>query len=218
VLACCEAYSSRRYPSPPCCCVTTVRTSHSIKLNTTNPSPHHHIPLEKPLALGSPILDSHKTIPSHCYNITFPPNTNNHLILPIPISSPPTMPIPDICCMNPHRSLSPTEPARPSALALDGIFAVAALPEDHPHSLNLNLKFADRFRGSPKSLIRSPSFANKLKGQLRRRATVKCLKAEFYDEDARQMTSKEVVARVGLASLRLRAGDDEVPTLRLRKS
>jgi hypothetical protein len=128
------------------------------------------------------------------------------------------MPTPDICCINPHRSLSPTEPVRPSALALDGLFAIAALPEDHPHSLNLNLKFADRFRGSPKSLIRSPSFANKLKGQLRRRATVKSLKAEVYDEDARMMTSEEVVARVGVVSLRLRRGEDEVPTLRLRKS
>jgi hypothetical protein len=32
------------------------------------------------------------------------------------------------------------------------------------------------------------------------------------------MTSEEVVARVGLASLRLRRGEDEAPTLRLRKS
>jgi hypothetical protein len=187
-----------------------------------NPSQHHHIPLEKPPALGSYILDSHNTIPSHCYDITLPPNNDSHLLLlPIPISNPlslSTMPTPDICCINPHRSLSPTEPARPTPLALDGIFAVAALPEDHPHSLNLNARFAERFRGSPKSLIRSPSFANKLKGQLRRRATVKSLKAEVYDEDARQMTSEEVVARVGAATLRVRLGADEVPMLRLRKS
>jgi hypothetical protein len=34
------------------------------------------------------------------------------------------------------------------------------------------------------------------------------------------MTSEEVVARVGLASLRVRAGEDDggTPTLRLRKS
>lgn len=115
--------------------------------------------------------------------------------------------------MNPStRSLSssPAEPARPALTTLDGIFALAALPEDHPHTL----KFPDRRPPKVnKSLIRSPSFANKfnLKGQLRRRATVKSLKAEVYDGDARLVTSEEVVARLeGVGSL--------PPTLRLRKA
>ena len=55
---------------------------------------------------------------------------------------------------------------------------------------------------------------------MRRRATVKSLKAEVYDEDARQMTSEEVLARVvavgGAAVQARRLGSP--PTLRLRKS
>jgi hypothetical protein len=49
------------------------------------------------------------------------------------------------CCLHPshnnNRSLSPNpdEPARPSPLALDSIFAMAALPGDHPHALKLDL-------------------------------------------------------------------------------
>ena len=102
-----------------------------------------------------------------------------------------TMPTADLCCINPpHRSLSPTGPARPSApiINLDGIFAVAALPNDHPHSLKLPVQD----RRPPKHLIRSPSFANRLKGQLRRRATVKSLKAEVWDGDARVLTGEDV--------------------------
>jgi hypothetical protein len=38
-----------------------------------------------------------------------------------------------------------------------------------------------------------------LKGQLRRRATVKSLKAEVWDGDARVLTCEEVVASVGEA-------------------
>lgn len=148
-----------------------------------------------------------------------------HQSIKLPTQPPPnptsrtqsTMP-PDICCIHPHRSLPPTEPARPSGLTLDRIFAVAAaaLPEDHPHSLKLPLS---DHRRSPKHLIRSPSFANKLKGQLRRRATIKSLKAEVYDEDARVMTSEEVVARVGaVAALERERRRGGPPTLRLRKS
>jgi hypothetical protein len=128
----------------------------------------------------------------------------------------------DICCINSHRSLSPTEPARPSPLTLNSLFAVAALPEDHPHSLKLPVPD----RRPPKNLIRSPSFADKLKGQLRRRATVKSLKAEVYDEDARMMSSEEVLERVvavggaaSVASGRMVMGmGSSPPTLRLRQA
>jgi hypothetical protein len=48
------------------------------------------------------------------------------------------------CCLHPshnNRSLSPNpdEPARPSPLALDFIFALAALPTNHPHALKIEL-------------------------------------------------------------------------------
>lgn len=48
------------------------------------------------------------------------------------------------CCLHPshnNRSLSPNpdEPARPSPLALDSIFALAALPTNHPHALKIGL-------------------------------------------------------------------------------
>jgi len=51
------------------------------------------------------------------------------------------------CCFHPsshhhnNRSLSPypDEPARPSPLTLDSIFALAALPTNHPHALKIGL-------------------------------------------------------------------------------
>jgi len=49
------------------------------------------------------------------------------------------------CCLHPtshdNRSLSPNpnEPARPSPLTLDSIFALAALPTNHPHALEIEL-------------------------------------------------------------------------------
>jgi hypothetical protein len=47
-------------------------------------------------------------------------------------------------------------------------------------------------RRPPKNLIRSPSFVGRLRGQLRRRATVRSLKAEVWDGDARVLTGEEV--------------------------
>lgn len=55
-------------------------------------------------------------------------------------------------------------------------------------------------------------------GQLRRKATIKSLKAEVYDEDARCLGSEEVLDRIGWASLRLSVKGENPPTLRLRKS
>jgi len=106
----------------------------------------------------------------------------------------------DFCCPHPSRALSPTEPARPAIISLDGIFAVAALPEDHPHAL----KIPERRPGSKlaKTLIKSPSVVGKLKGQLRRRRTIKSLRAEVYDEDARRIGSEEVLEAVERAERR----------------
>ena len=156
---------------------------HTIRRLATSPQP-----VEKPTGhWTSPNLGS-LTITHPIATSSLQPsisNNNLHLLLHA------TMPAAEICCLNPPtRSLSPTEPARPPPLSLDGIFAVAALPNDHPHSLKIHLPD----RRPPKQLIRSPSFANKLKGQLRRRATVKSLKAEVcgFDGDARELTSGEI--------------------------
>lgn len=162
-------------------------THHPSPYNITTPHWKAHRPLENP-NLGS------LTIPHpHCYIITsvinHQPTTTQHNLHRLPAK----MPAPDLCCINPPtRSLSPTEPARPSPFSLDGIFAVAALPNDHPHSLKVPVPD----RRPPKHLIRSPSFANKLKGQLRRRATVKSLKAEVcgFDGDARVLMNEEICA------------------------
>jgi hypothetical protein len=50
-------------------------------------------------------------------------------------------------------------------------------------------------RRPPKNLIRSPSLVGKLRGQfvLRRRATVRSLRAEVWDGDARVLTAEEAV-------------------------
>jgi hypothetical protein len=48
-------------------------------------------------------------------------------------------------------------------------------------------------RRPPKNLIRSPSLVGKLRGQLRRRATVRSLRAEVWDGDARMLTAEEAV-------------------------
>ncbi|KAM0711589.1 hypothetical protein Q7P35_000955 [Cladosporium inversicolor] len=180
-------------------------------------SQHHHAPLESPPALEDrPNLGSLK--PNHHHIATsslHSPSTNqtDPQTKPNPLSiASATMP-PDLCCINPpQRSLSPTEPARPPGsgsgaplINLDGIFAVAALPNDHPHSLKVPLQD----RRPPKHLVRSPSLVNKLRGQLRRRATVKSLRAEVWscegDEngDARVLTGGEI-GEVG-----------EVPTVRV---
>jgi hypothetical protein len=133
-----------------------------------------------------------------------------------------------LCCIHPPRALSPTEPARPAVISLDGIFAVAALPEDHPHALHL--RDADRKVSSSltKRLVRSPSIAAKLKGQLRRRRTLRelagraevaSLRAEVHDDDARTLESEELRQRFDEEE-GVGTGSGEVvglPVLRLRR-
>lgn len=98
------------------------------------------------------------------------------------------------CCLHPShnnsRSLSPNpdEPARPSPLALDSIFALAALPTNHPHALKIGLPVADpedtqdgdgllsvpksrRVRKSPSSAAFSSGLVQRVGKKLRRRAT-----------------------------------------------
>ena len=163
-----------------------------------HPSPHNittpHWKAHRPLEITqSWITHQHNHNPSTLLHHHFhhpsinesnqPPSTTS-------VSTHPPAMTPEICCLHPlHRSLSPVEPARPShtpLLSLDGIFAVAALPNDHPHSMKISVQD----RRPPKNLIRSPSLVGKLRGQLRRRATVRSLRAEIVgdcegDGDAR---------------------------------
>ena len=110
---------------------------------------------------------------------------------------------PPLCCTHPTdptRPLSPLDPPRP----INHIFALAALPEDHPHANALRLPARHAPKLS-KSIVRSPSFAGKIRGQLRRRRTVADFGAEveaggFFDGDAKVLGSGEVLAAVGLES------------------
>ena len=105
------------------------------------------------------------------------------------------------------RTDSPEPPPRPLA-SLDGIFAAAALPEDHPHALRF-----DKKAELDASIIRSPNIAEKIRANLRRKSVgglseegedglkvgreeeekVGSLGSEtVYDGDARRITSGEV--------------------------
>jgi hypothetical protein len=156
-------------------CPITCRNTSSIHHHTTSPHPiGKPTGPWRPRTLGS--LKTHLII--HIATSSLPPSIHPQ-ITPV---YPPAMPTADICCLHPpHRSLSPVEPARPShtpLLSLDGIFAVAALPNDHPHSMKISVQD----RRPPKNLIRSPSLVGKLRGQLRRRATVRSLRAEIVGD------------------------------------
>ena len=111
----------------------------------------------------------------------------------------------NLCCMHPMtRTDSPEPPPRPLA-SLDGIFAAAALPEDHPHALRF-----DKKAELDASIVRSPNIAEKIRAKLRRKSMgglseegekgegdkddkVGSLGREtVYDGDARRITSGEV--------------------------
>ena len=97
-----------------------------------------------------------------------------------------------LCCKHPSRFDSPVPPARPHN-TIDGIFAVAALAEDHPHAF----RFLHR-KASPidASILCSPKLADKIKLKLTRKSTKslrQALMQVVYDDDAQAMTSTEVV-------------------------
>lgn len=181
---------------------TRCRSVNTSTIHHLTTSPH---PIGKPISAwrqATQILDHSRHYTSTLLHHHFhhpsihQSNQSNRPPLSLsPFTHPPAMPT-DICCLHPpHRSLSPNlEPARPShtpLLSLDGIFAVAALPNDHPHSLKLPVQD----RRPPKDLIRSPSLLGKLRGQfvLRRRGSVRSLRAEVWDGDARVLTGEGVV-------------------------
>lgn len=96
------------------------------------------------------------------------------------------------CCTHPQqRTDSPEPPARPLA-NIDGIFAAAALPDDHPHAL----RFPDRKPGTDPDIVKSPGIGSKIKMQFRRRSMRSLRKEKTYDSDAHPITSQEVLHEV----------------------
>ncbi|KAF2771296.1 hypothetical protein EJ03DRAFT_381500 [Teratosphaeria nubilosa] len=96
-----------------------------------------------------------------------------------------------ICCAHPQRIDSPEPPAR-APVSIDGIFAAAALPEDHPHALRLLHKKPELVSG----IVRSPGIAAKLKSQINRKSIKALRSSDDYDKDNLAMTSTEVVDQI----------------------
>ena len=119
----------------------------------------------------------------------------------------PTMSGSHLCCTHPQQRIdSPEPPARPLA-SFDGIFAAAALPEDHPHAL----KFPDRKPELDQSIVKSPTITSKLKQQFRRKSMRSLKKDKEYDEDANRMSSREVLHSVEESPVKIPLDKDAVP-------
>ena len=98
----------------------------------------------------------------------------------------------NFCCTHPQQRIdTPEPPARPLA-NIDGIFAAAALPDDHPHAL----KLPDRKPGMDPGIVKSPGIANKIKMQFRRRSLKSLSKEREYDADATRITSRDVLQEI----------------------
>lgn len=116
-----------------------------------------------------------------------------------------------LCCIHPQQRIdSPEPPPRPLA-SIDGIFAAAALPEDHPHALQFKA-LKDKKPELDPAIVRSPGLADKLKMQFRKKSAKSLSKEKEYDDDAKAITSREVLVEVqaGLGSDRSCSGASEV--------
>lgn len=99
------------------------------------------------------------------------------------------------CCTHPQQRIDSPEPPPRLLASMDDIFAAAALPEDHPHAL----QFKDLKEKKPEldaSIVRSPGFADKLKMQWRKKSVRSLSKDKEYDEDAKAITSQEVLVEL----------------------
>lgn len=113
-----------------------------------------------------------------------------------------------ICCMHPRQRIdSPEPPSRPLA-SIDGIFAAAALPEDHPHAVHFKGLKEKKPELDP-SIIRSPGFTDKIKLQLRKKSVKSLSKEAEYDDDAKAITSQEALAELQAMSGSERSGSGE---------
>lgn len=100
-----------------------------------------------------------------------------------------------LCCTHPQQRIdSPEPPPRPLA-SIDGIFAAAALPEDHPHALQFK-DLKDKKPELDPSIVRSPGFTDKLRMQWRKRSVKSLSKEKDYDDDAKAITSEEVLVEL----------------------
>lgn len=96
------------------------------------------------------------------------------------------------CCTHPQERIdSPEPPPRPLA-NIDGIFAAAALPDDHPHAMRMQ----DRKPGTDPDIVKSPGIASKIRMQFRKRSVKSLSKEKEYDIDAQRMESKDVLHEV----------------------
>ena len=95
----------------------------------------------------------------------------------------------NFCCTHLQQRIDSPEPAPRPLASIDGIFAAAALPEDHPHAP----KFPERKPELDTSILRSPNIACKIKLQFRRRSVKNLKKERDYDDEAHEMTSQEIL-------------------------
>jgi hypothetical protein len=101
-----------------------------------------------------------------------------------------------LCCTAPQPRIdSPEPPPRPLA-SIDGIFAAAALPEDHPDALHFR-GLKDKKPELDPDIVKSPGLADKLKMQWRKKSVKNLSKDNQYDSDAHVVTSQEVMEVYG---------------------
>lgn len=121
----------------------------------------------------------------------------------------------NFCCAHPQQRIDSPEPPPRPPITIDGIFAAAALPEDHPHAL----RFPEKSKSDvPTNIIRSPNIGTKIKSQFRRKSLKVLSNDEQYDTDARLMTSTDAVHHVGHTSeseLPVGEADFDAPLQRL---
>ena len=100
-----------------------------------------------------------------------------------------------LCCTHPQIRIDSREPPPRHLASIDGIFAAAALPEDHPHAL----QFKDLKEKKPEldpTIIRSPGFTDKLRMQWRKKSVKSLSKEKEFDDDAKVITSQEVLVEL----------------------
>lgn len=110
------------------------------------------------------------------------------------------------CCTVPRHLHSPVPPARvPNAS--NSLFALAALPNDHPHAIKLALQRPQDEDGAVEAIPKSPKVVDKVLLKLGRRScwslrskgketeTVPVGRYDGCDDDARVLSSPEVVEK-----------------------
>ena len=128
----------------------------------------------------------------HCYLAV--PQISPFTLLPPMVAMSASM---NLCCAHPQQRIDSPEPPPRIMAPIDGIFAAAALPQDHPHAM----AFAHRAADPNPNIIKSPTLGFKIKSQFRKRST-KTLSRELeqISNDAHPITSKEVLHQVNIVT------------------